>query len=145
MLKRKAYKSITNWYNQNLKKCLLVDGARQIGKTYIIRKFLEENSKSFVEFNLYDDNLAKEAFEKADSANNSELTTKIDEADAALQAAIDALSAELDSVKGRTEALENKTGELQTFIIIVCVISGIALCGSGAFVLWFFIDRRKRS
>ena len=70
MLKRKAYNSITKWHNQNLKKCLLVDGARQIGKTYIIRKFLEENSKSFVEFNLYDDNLAKEAFEKAGSAKD---------------------------------------------------------------------------
>ena len=43
---------------------MILLGARQIGKTYIIRKFLEENSKSFVEFNLYDDNLAKEAFEK---------------------------------------------------------------------------------
>ena len=41
MLKRKAYKYILNWYNQNLKKCLLVDGARQIGKTDILR------SKSF--------------------------------------------------------------------------------------------------
>ena len=70
MLKRKAYKYISNWYNQNLKKCLLVDGARQIGKTYIIRKFLEENSKSFIEFNLYDNNLVKEAFEKADSAKD---------------------------------------------------------------------------
>ena len=70
MLKRKAYKSISNWYNQNLKKCLLVDGARQIGKTFIIRKFLEENSKSFIEFNLYDNNLVKEAFEKADSAKD---------------------------------------------------------------------------
>ena len=70
MLKRKAYNSITKWYYKNLKKCLLVDGAIQIGKTYIIRKFLEENSKSFVEFNLYDDNLAKEAFEKADSAKD---------------------------------------------------------------------------
>ena len=53
MLKRKAYNFITKWYNQNSKKCLLVDGTRQIGKTYIIRKFLEENSKSFIEFNLY--------------------------------------------------------------------------------------------
>ena len=70
MLKRKAYKYISNWYNQNLKKCLLVDGARQIGKTYIIRKFLEENSKSFIEFNLYDNNLVKEAFESAESAKD---------------------------------------------------------------------------
>lgn len=47
----------------------MVDGARQIGKTYIIRKFLEENSNSFVEFNLYD-NLVKEAFETADGAKD---------------------------------------------------------------------------
>ena len=70
MLKRKAYNSITKWYKKKKKKCLLVDGARQIGKTYIIRKFLEENAKSFVEFNFYDDNLTKEAFEKADSAKD---------------------------------------------------------------------------
>ena len=70
MLKRKAFDSITNWYDKNSKKCLLVDGARQIGKTYIIRKFLEDNSKSFIEFNLYENNLAKEAFEKADTAKD---------------------------------------------------------------------------
>ena len=54
-----------------------------------------------------------------------------------MQAAIDALSTELD-------ATNEKVGQLETFIIIVCVISGVALCGSGAFVVWFFIDRKKR-
>lgn len=70
VLKRKAYKFIANWYDKNSKKCLLVDGARQIGKTYIIRKFLENNLKSFIEFNLYENNLVKEAFKSADSAKD---------------------------------------------------------------------------
>ena len=53
MLFRKAYSEIKKWYNSNYNKALLVDGARQIGKTYLIRQFLKENSNSFVEFNLY--------------------------------------------------------------------------------------------
>ena len=66
MLKRKAYKSISNWYNQNLKKCLLIDGARQIGKTYIIRKFLEENRRKSLEPKVKEilDLITKEQFIK---------------------------------------------------------------------------------
>lgn len=114
------------------------------------------------------------AYQAADSDLKTELTSKIEEADAALDAAIkqlqkdlddakaelnkaiadgdteldgkisnlnDALANELDSVKNE---LENKTAELQTLIIVVCVISIVALCGIGAFVIWFFIDRKKR-
>ena len=36
MLKRKAVTSIKNWINTKNKKCLVVQGARQTGKTYII-------------------------------------------------------------------------------------------------------------
>ena len=42
MLFRKAYKNINNWYNSSNKKVLLIDGTRQIGKTYLIREFLKE-------------------------------------------------------------------------------------------------------
>ena len=80
---------------------------------------------------------AKTAAATADGSLKTELTSKIDNADVALQAAIDALSTELD-------ATNEKVDQLETFIIIVCVISGVALCGSGAFVVWFFIDRKKR-
>ena len=80
---------------------------------------------------------AETAAATADGSLKTELTSKIDNADVALQAAIDALSTELD-------ATNEKVGQLETFIIIVCVISGVALCGSGAFVVWFFIDRKKR-
>lgn len=68
VLYRKVYNKIKSWYNSSYKKSLLIEGARQIGKTYIIRKFLEENTKSFVEFNLFENDLAKHAFESATNA-----------------------------------------------------------------------------
>ena len=32
----------------------------------------------------------------------------------------------------------------QVMNVITCVISCMSLCGSGAFVVWYFIDRKKR-
>lgn len=51
MLERKIQKQIVNWI-KNSNKALLVDGARQVGKTYIIRKMLEREGCQYVEFNL---------------------------------------------------------------------------------------------
>ena len=51
MLVRKIEKNIIDWI-ENGKKALLIEGARQVGKTYIIRKCLEEKQKNYVEFNL---------------------------------------------------------------------------------------------
>ena len=75
MLFRKAYKDIKRWYDSNNKKALLIDGARQIGKTHLIRRFLKENSESYIELNLYENNLAKESFETINNAK--ELLVKI--------------------------------------------------------------------
>ena len=51
MLWRKRQKDIVDWiYNE--KKALLVTGARQIGKTFLIRSTLEQENCDFVEFNL---------------------------------------------------------------------------------------------
>ena len=80
--------------------------------------------------------IAKATLEATDSANKSELTTKIDEADAALQTAINALSNELN-------ATNEKVAELETFIIIVCVISGVAFCGCGTLTVFYIIDKKK--
>ena len=80
---------------------------------------------------------AKAALEATDSANKSELITKIDEADATLKAAIDALSNELN-------ATNEKVAELETFIIIVCVISGAAFCGCGTLAVFYIIDKKKK-
>ena len=63
MLFRKAYKDIKKWFDSTNKNALLIDGARQIGKTYLIREFLKENAESYIEFNLYENDLAKQTFE----------------------------------------------------------------------------------
>lgn len=51
MLNRKIESSITSWI-RNDKKALLIEGARQVGKTYIIRKVLTELGCEYIEFNL---------------------------------------------------------------------------------------------
>ena len=52
MLKRKATAYIKNWISTKDKKCLVVQGARQTGKTYIIERFAEENFEELVEINF---------------------------------------------------------------------------------------------
>ena len=39
MLYRKFYDELVKWYKQEKKLALLIDGARQIGKTTLIRQF----------------------------------------------------------------------------------------------------------
>ncbi len=51
-LKRKFYDKLKEWKNSENKNCLLVKGARQIGKTYIIDVFAHENYKSYIYINF---------------------------------------------------------------------------------------------
>ena len=51
MLIRKKEKEISEWI-KNGKKALLVSGARQVGKTFLIRECLRKEQIEFVEFNL---------------------------------------------------------------------------------------------
>ena len=51
MINRKIYSYLKDFF-LNDKKSLLVTGARQVGKTYAIRKVGEETFKHFVEFNF---------------------------------------------------------------------------------------------
>ena len=39
MLERKVMTDLLNWKNAKNRKCLIVEGARQIGKSFIIREF----------------------------------------------------------------------------------------------------------
>ncbi len=52
MLKRKATDYLKNWIKTKDRKCLVVQGARQTGKTYIIERFAEEYYEEFVEINF---------------------------------------------------------------------------------------------
>lgn len=51
MLIRKKEKEIIKWIKES-KKALLVTGARQVGKTYLIRECLKKENCDYVEFNL---------------------------------------------------------------------------------------------
>lgn len=51
MLKRRIEKDIYEWL-ENSKKALLIDGARQVGKTYAIRHCLETAGEAFDIFSV---------------------------------------------------------------------------------------------
>ena len=68
MLERKAYEKMKQWKNAKAKQALLVCGARQVGKTYLIRKFTKENWQNVVEINFYENADARHALAQA---NNS--------------------------------------------------------------------------
>ena len=51
-MKRKIYQELLNWKNTNIEKPLMIIGARQIGKTYIINEFCKNEFKEYVYINL---------------------------------------------------------------------------------------------
>lgn len=53
-MERKIYKDILNWKNQGMSKPLMIIGARQVGKTYIVREFCNNEFENFIEINLLD-------------------------------------------------------------------------------------------
>lgn len=52
MLKRKIINDLIKWKKNKDKLCLIVDGARQVGKTFIIEKFAKENYKNYIYINF---------------------------------------------------------------------------------------------
>ena len=62
MLYRKAIEKFEEWKKKENKKALLVTGARQIGKTFLIREFAHKNYENFVEINFVTQESAKLIF-----------------------------------------------------------------------------------
>ena len=62
MLKRKIINLLNIWKRNHSHEALLVKGARQVGKTTIIREFARRNYVNFVEINFEQEPQAKEAF-----------------------------------------------------------------------------------
>lgn len=63
MLKRKIYDALLEWKNRKDSECLLVQGARQIGKTFIIEEFGKKNYTDYIYLNFYQNPEYKEIFE----------------------------------------------------------------------------------
>ena len=62
MIKRKIINDLLNWKRKHVREALLIKGARQVGKTTIVREFAAKHYKYFVEINFEQDPIAKEAF-----------------------------------------------------------------------------------
>jgi len=62
MLKRKITNEIKKWTETKNKKCLVIQGARQTGKTFIIERFAESNYEEFLEINFKEMPSARDIF-----------------------------------------------------------------------------------
>ena len=63
MLRRKFYDVLLNWKKAKKNECLLVNGARQVGKTFIIEKFGQEQYRKYYYLNFIKDPSLKSIFE----------------------------------------------------------------------------------
>ncbi len=63
MLKRKMYDKLLEWKKTKSRECLLIKGARQVGKTYLVRQFGTNEYESFIEINFHMQNSLKVIFE----------------------------------------------------------------------------------
>lgn len=62
MLKRTAYGRLERWKDQPNHRALLIDGARQVGKTYLVREFAASHYDVFIEINFIETPTAKGMF-----------------------------------------------------------------------------------
>lgn len=75
MLKRKALDKMEAWYTGHTHQALLVTGARQVGKTFLIREFAQLHWDNIAEINFYENTDAKTAVESA--RNSRELFLRL--------------------------------------------------------------------
>ena len=47
-LRRKAYEKLLEWKNRKNHKPVIVEGLRQVGKSYIVDKFVRDNYSNYI-------------------------------------------------------------------------------------------------
>lgn len=62
MIKRKMYKYLINWKQKKDKSTLIIKGARQVGKSYLVREFGRNEYESYIEINFLKNPLYKNIF-----------------------------------------------------------------------------------
>ena len=62
ILKRNIYTQLLKWKKENINMPLMVIGARQVGKTYIIKEFCEKEFKKNLYINLLEHSEIVELF-----------------------------------------------------------------------------------
>lgn len=79
MLKRKIYDELLIWKNSENKKPLVIKGLRQIGKTYIVKKFAQENYKNVIYLDFRKNQELRSIFDRSFIVNDliSQITANI--------------------------------------------------------------------
>ena len=67
MINRKITKRLEKFYSDCGRYALLVDGARQVGKTYIIKHFAKTHYENFIEINFLKNESAKRIFQNVEN------------------------------------------------------------------------------
>lgn len=68
MLRRQVEKDLLDWKDNHSNQALLVTGARQVGKTYLVERFARENYESVVKFDLIDQRDVRDSLNAARSS-----------------------------------------------------------------------------
>ena len=63
MLKRKVYDNLIQWKKARKDECLLIKGARQVGKTYLVNEFGKKEYHRFYNINFYENEELKSIFD----------------------------------------------------------------------------------
>lgn len=77
MLFRKRSKDIINWLNSTEKTALLVTGARQTGKTFLIRECLKSQKQDYIEFNFIERPEIPKMFKELEDMGAAEILTRL--------------------------------------------------------------------
>lgn len=81
-MERKIYKELLKWKNTDMQKPLMIIGARQIGKTYIIKEFCQKEFKQYIYINLLEHSeiikIFKQEINTAEKFNRMKIYLDID-------------------------------------------------------------------
>ena len=75
VMKRKIMNKLLDWKNDANNKPLMVLGARQVGKTYIIQEFCKNEFQNYISVNLLEDNKIVDLYNS--NQNSSEKFMKL--------------------------------------------------------------------
>ena len=77
ILKRKIEKILEDYYANDPGKILLVDGARQTGKSFIIRQTASQRFRNYIEVNLFEDRLGAGIFAGVDTVEKFNIAVSL--------------------------------------------------------------------
>ena len=70
IMEREIYKELLKWKNSPDRKPLMLYGARQVGKTYILKEFGKREYENLIYINCYVDEEIKTLFESTRNVKN---------------------------------------------------------------------------